>query len=141
MSAMSDYLEDKLRGYIFRGSAFTQPTHLYVGLWTSTLTDASTGATAGEVSTSGTAYARFDAVCGTTWSTEGGGTGKTDNTVEFVFPTATASWGTVTDVAILDSASVGAGNILLFGLLATSKTVGLGDTFKFGVSGLTISFA
>src|SRR3972149_2962302 len=47
-SEMSNYLEDQFVAHIFRTGSFTKPTVLGVGLWGVTLTDASTGATAGE---------------------------------------------------------------------------------------------
>jgi hypothetical protein len=50
------------------------------------------------------------------------------NTAAVEFPTASASWGTITYAAILD-ASTG-GNMLAYGALATSKTIDSGDVFR-----------
>ena len=140
MSAMSDYLESEVIKHIFRTGSFTKPTVLAVALCTAATTDAQTGATITEVANTG-AYARtslnpLDA----NWTAPGAG-GLTDNAAEITFPTATANWGTVTHIAICDSATWGAGNVLLHGALTSSKTVNSGDTFKFTVGSLDVTFA
>lgn len=141
MSQMSDYLEGQLRTHIFRTGSFTKPSVLAIALCTSAPTDASTGATLPEVANAG-AYARqtlnpLDA----NWTAPDATGGLTDNAIAITFPTATASWGTVTHVAILDSATYGAGNMLFYGALDVAKTVNVGDTFKFAIGDLNIVFA
>src|SRR3990167_9371696 len=116
MSAMSDFLEAEVIKHIFRTGSFTKPTVLAVALCTAATTDAQTGATITEV-TNANAYARtslnpLDA----NWTAPGVG-GLTDNASAIVFPTATGSWGTVTHFAICDSATWGAGNVLIHGAL------------------------
>ena len=71
------------------------------------------------------------------WNAPGVG-GLIDNVAEIAFTTATAGWGTVTDVAIVDTAS-GAGNILYYGALTASKVVNSGDTFKFNAGDLDVT--
>jgi hypothetical protein len=44
-------------------------------------------------------------------------------------------------VAICDSATWGAGNMLFWGTLSVSKVVGVGDVFKFAIGDLDITFA
>jgi len=140
MSQMSDYLEGQLRAHIFRTASFTKPTVIAIALLTAAPTDASTGATITEVS--GGSYARqtlnpLDA----NWTAMSSTDGNTDNASAITFPTATGNWGTVTHVAILDSATAGAGNVLFWAALAVSKTVNTGDTFKFNIGDLDITFA
>ena len=140
MSAMSDYLEGEVIKHIFRTGSFTKPTVLAVALCTAATSDSQTGATITEVANAG-AYARtvlnpLDA----NWTAPGVG-GLTDNAAEITFPTATAGWGTVTHIAICDSATWGAGNVLLHGALTVSKTVNSGDTFKFAIGALDVTFA
>ena len=53
------------------------------------------------------------------------------------FPAATASWGTVTHFGVFDASSTG--NLLYWGALTTSKTIGSGDTASFAVGTLTVS--
>jgi hypothetical protein len=136
----SDYLENALLNQVLGAAAFTAPGTVYVALYTAALTDASTGtsAAASEVSTSGTAYARVAVTNNTTnWPTTS--TGSKSNANAINFPTATGSWGTVTHFAVLDSATVGAGNILYWASLTSSKTIGNGDTASFAASQITIT--
>jgi len=133
--SLSDYAEVELLDHITGKTALTMPT-ISVGLWTATLSDTSTGATAGEVS--GGSYARVT-TSGATWNAAA--SGAVDNASAIVFPTATASWGTVTHVALLDSATLGAGNIIGWADLTASKTVGSGDTLQFNAGALDITLA
>ena len=141
MSQMSDYLEGQIRAHIFRTASFTKPTVLAIALCTAAPTDASTGATITEVANAN-GYARqtlnpLDA----NWTAASSTDGLTDNASAITFPVATGAWGTVTHVAICDSATWGAGNMFLYGTLAVSKVVGSGDTFKFNIGDLDITFA
>jgi len=133
-SGLSDYFEDKILGYVFGSRAYTNATTYYVGLWTATLTDASTGSTAGEPS--GGSYARvtltnsssnFDLPSG----------GATQNTNLLAFPMATAAWGTVTYVGICDAAT--AGNLIAYASLTTSVAVSTYDTVLFQPGDLDIT--
>ena len=140
MSAKSDYLEGEILKHIFRTGSFTKPTVLAICLCTSAPTDASTGATIPEVTDAGS-YARqtlnpLDA----NWTAPGVG-GLTDNASAITFPTATGAWGTISHVAICDSATHGAGNMLYWGALAASKVVASGDVFKFNIGDLDITEA
>src|SRR4051794_14227647 len=54
-ASFSDYLENKVLDHIFNDGTYSVPT-ASLGLWTSALTDASTGATTGEAAY--TTYAR-----------------------------------------------------------------------------------
>ena len=144
-SEMSNYLEDQFVAHVFRTGTFTKPAALGVGLWGAaapTLTDASTGATAGE-STVGS-YARVSrAPLDANWDATVGGDGHTSNTAALTFPTASANWNNqpCQDVGIADSITAGAGNLLLYSPLAVSKTVNNGDTAEFAAGALDVTFA
>lgn len=145
MSAMSDYLENKLIDHVFRGQSYTLPV-LYVGLLTAAPSDSGGG-----TEVSGNAYARVKAAAGasqalTDWkSTQNdslastGTGGNTTNTNAITFPTPTATWGTVTHFGIYD-ASTG-GNLLFWGALTISKTINQSDTVTFPSGTLSITFA
>jgi hypothetical protein len=67
------------------------------------------------------------------------GSGMTSNTPAINFPAATSpGWGgqNITDIAIVDSSTYGAGNLLWFGKLTVPKLVGVGDTFSFSAGNL-----
>lgn len=135
---LSDYLEGKLIDVLFRATAAYKPAFIYLGLWNATLTDASTGATAGEPSGGG--YARLVvSQTDANWSTAAAA-GLTQNLSALTFVTATGSWNTVTDVGITDTSTIGGGNMLMYGALTASKNVQTGDTFKFNAGDLTITF-
>lgn len=139
MSAASDYLENAVLNHVLRNTAFTQPSGLWVALFNNTsgnaLTNLEAGTLTDETVATGTAYAR-QAV---TFSASSGGSSSTSATV--TFPTATASWGTITHVAIMDNATRGSGNVLFYGAVTTSKTIDTGDTFQITSGNLTVSLA
>lgn len=142
MTAASDYLENKVLDHVLRYSTapYTAPSTLYLALFVNTSGNAATNLEAGtltdEVATAGsTAYARKTV----TFAAASSGSSATNATV--TFDTATASWGTITHVAIVDGGTRGAGNVLFYGAVTTSKTIDTGDTFQVTSGNLTISLA
>jgi hypothetical protein len=130
--SFADYLEDKLLSHTFGATTFTPPATTYVGLSTTTPTDAGGNIT----EPSGNGYARVAKTNNTTnWPASSGGTSSNGTSVQF--PTATGSWGTVTHFFIADASS--GGNILGIGALTTSKTIDNGDTASFAATTLTIT--
>lgn len=140
MAAMSDFLENKLIDWLFRGQAIgitgasagagSGPTNLYVGLLTAAPSDAGggtevTGGSYARVTFASTManWAGTQAAASTTAST--GTSGTTSNNNALTFPAPTANWGTITHFGVYDASS--AGNLLLWGSLSTSKTVNNGD--------------
>ena len=55
------------------------------------------------------------------------------------FPTASASWGTVTHFAVWDAST--SGNMLFHGALTASKTIDSGDTASFAATTLALTMA
>ena len=116
--AFTTYLRNKVLDDVLGTTAYTAPTTVYVGLYTT-----ATGAAGGGTEVSGNGYVRkamaFDASA----------SGAADNTSAVEFDTATASWGTITHTAILDAST--AGNMMMEGALTASKVIGSGDVFRF----------
>lgn len=138
MANMSNYLEGQLIGHLFRDLTFSKPSTLAIALCTASPNDASTGGTITEVANSNN-YSRVElAPDDDNWAAISGNNGTTSNSSAITFPTASGSWGTVTSVAILDSATHGAGNVLFYGDLTVSKSITSGDTFSFSIGALTI---
>jgi hypothetical protein len=144
MSQMTNYLENRLVDHLFRAQTLTAPANLHVSLHTAD--PGETGAS--ELTTAG-AYARAAVTsslanwagtqgAGTTVASSGTG-GVTSNNGVISFPTPTANWGTVSHFAIWDAAS--GGNPLLYGALASSKTINSGDAVSFAAGTLTVTFA
>ena len=141
MSAASNYLENKLLDHTLRYSTapYTGVATLYLALFLNVSTNAATNLEAGtltdEVSTSGTAYARQ------TIAFNAASSGSSASTATVTFPAATANFGTITHVAIMDGGTAGAGNVLFWGAVTTSKTIETGDTFQVTAGNLTIALA
>ena len=138
MSAASNYLENELLDHALgTGSAFSQPSNVYVGLFTSA---DSTGATAanleaGTISNeiSGNGYSRQTATFGAASG------GSASNSGNLTFTASGGNWGTITHVAVHDNSS--GGNVLFYGALTTAKTIEDGDSFQIATSNLTRSLA
>lgn len=142
MAAMSDYLENKLVDFIFRGQAYTPPATLYVGLLTAGPSDSSAG-----TEVTGGSYARVavtadlaswagtQAAGSTTASS--GNTATTSNNAAIAFPAPTAGWGVVTHTAIYDAPT--GGNLLFYSALTQPKTINNGDAApEFPVAALQV---
>jgi hypothetical protein len=132
MSAASDFLENKLLDHVLTATSYTAPTTRYLALFTAD-TGLETNSPSAEISTSGTAYVRK----AITFAAASGGSSASSATV--TFDAATANWGTVSHVAVMDAES--SGNVLFYGAVTTSKTIETGDTFQVSSGNLTISLA
>ena len=130
MGMISDYAENKLVDFIFRGQAWTIPASLYIGLLT-----AAPGETGGGTEVAGGSYARVAVTRGLAqWAgtqsagsttASSGTSATTSNNTTITFPAPTANWGVVTHWGIYDAAT--GGNLLFYGSLAQAKTVNNGD--------------
>lgn len=121
-ASFSDYLENKVLDHIFNDGTFTVPSTVALGLWTSALTDASTGATSGEA-----AYTTYARVSTGAADFSAAASGSKTNTNAFTFPACTASSSTITFWGTFDSATIGAGNMLVWGT-ATSTVISTTQT-------------
>ncbi len=150
MAAMSDFLENKLLDWLFRGQAIgitgasaaagTGPANLYVGLFTANPTDGTSG-----TEVAGNAYARVAVASSlANWAgtqaalstvASSGTSGTTSNNGVISFPTPSASWGTVSGMAIFDAAS--GGNMLVWSALTQNKLINSGDSVTFPASSLS----
>lgn len=129
--SFSDYLENALLNQLFRGSSYSFPGTLYVGLYTAAPTDAGGG-----TEVSGNSYARV-AVTANTSNWANSTAGSTSNSNAITFPQASGSWGTVVALGIFDAST--SGNLLAWADLTTSKLVGNGDTPSFAAGDLDVT--
>lgn len=135
MSAFSDYMENVILNWI-RGNNITAPSAVYVGLASSAVTDAHTGATVPELANAN-GYARQAVTFG---APSGGVDNQIANTGAINF-TASGDWVTATHFFVIDSATHGAGNILMYGTLTSPVTVLTGQTRQFPVGELRLRVA
>jgi len=129
MAELSTYMEDRIVNFM-RAVAITGEAAVYVALFT-----ADDGLEAGTITSevSGGSYARQ--LAGLSASSDG----TSSNASDITFPTATANWGTVTHIALIDAAT--AGNVIMYSALDASKTVNDGDTFKINAGDLDVTIA
>lgn len=136
MTAFSDFLEAGLRDH-FQSDTQLPLEDTFVALFTSDPGDDGSG-----TEVTGGSYAREivnqDGTTAPFWEASDTGTGI-QNDSAITFTTATASWGTITHVAIYDA--ITAGNLLFHGPLSASKVVGSGDTFEFAAGELDVRFS
>lgn len=126
MAEFSNYLENKILDHVLKNISYTSPTTAYVGLFTSDPTDAGTG-----TEVSGGSYAR-QILSVTTASA-----GITTSSGDITFPQATAGWGTISHIGILDALT--SGNLLMHTALTTAKTIDSGDILKISSGNLTVT--
>jgi hypothetical protein len=120
LGSLSNYAEDQLLQHIFNVQ-YTSVATVYVALSTATLTDTATGASMSEVANAN-GYARTAVTFGAA------ALRKVIQGGAVTFPTATGAWGTVTDWAIVDTATYGAGNVLAYGSFTASFAPVNGNT-------------
>ena len=143
MSALSNYLENKLIDHLLRGQAFAAPANVHVALFTAAPTDAGGG-----TEVTGGAYARAAVpatlanwagtqAAASTAASSGTG-GATSNNAAITFPTTTAAWGTVTHFALFDAAT--GGNMLVQGALTTPRAIATGAATSFAAGSLAVTF-
>lgn len=129
MAGLSDTYENRALDWLLVTGSPTRASGTWLALYTAAPTDSTAGT---EVANSGS-YARqavtFDAASG----------GATANAADVTWPTATGSWGTIVAVAVVDSATHGAGNVIAYGNLAANKTIGSGDVFEILAGSLDVT--
>jgi len=124
MAELSNYLENKLLDHVLRGTSYTSPTTVYMGLYTSDPGEDNTG-----TEVNGGSYARQ--VVSVTTASDGIVTSSAD----VQFPQATADWGSVSHIGLLDA--ITSGNLLMYTALTTTKLIETGDIFKVAAGSLT----
>ena len=132
MTAATNYLELRTLDFWLKANSQTTsaPGTVYVGLHTAT--PGETGSTANELV--GNNYTRQSASFGTITTIADLVSVSTD--ADITFGPASASWGTITHISLHDAAS--SGNMMFYGALSATKTVGTNDSFKVTSGNLTI---
>lgn len=123
----STYLANKIANHVYRATSYTSPTTVYAALFTSTasLAELKAGTLTNEVT--GGSYARVAVTFGA--PTDGDGSATTTT-----FTAATAGWGVVRFVGIMDAST--AGNVLTYAQLSSDVTINSGNTFQFNSGAL-----
>ena len=155
MSAMSDYLESGIIDHFLRGTTISKPGNISLALCSGVPADAdiggiAAGGNAGRIpelkasEDGGGGYIRLSlGAPGNTYFSIPSGTASptTTNVSALEFAQASADWGYVSGVAIVDATGWGLGNVLLYGALTTPRIVTNGDIFRFNAGDIDISMA
>lgn len=128
---LTTYTENELLDHFLNDGAWdTSAITIHVGLFTSAPSDAGGG-----TEVSGGSYARVSHGATSDWNAAA--SGSKSNATQVDFPTATASWGTVTHFGLFDAST--SGNLIAWGPLASSVTVDNGDTPSIAAGEIVIS--
>ena len=132
MTAATNYLEARTLDFWLKTNSegTAPPSTVYIALHTAT--PGETGSTANEVTD--TNYTRQTSSWGTV--TTVANTVSCSTSTDITFGPANTGFGTVTHVSIHDAGS--GGNMLFYGELSASKTVGANDSFRITTGNLTV---
>lgn len=125
--SFSNTFETHVLNYVFTATSVTRPTAWYIALFTSNPAEDASGT---EVSASGTAYARQTVA----FSVSGN---LATNSAAVEFPTATASFGTVTHIGVFTAST--SGTLIAYSALSASKAISTGDVFRVPAGDLDIT--
>jgi hypothetical protein len=123
--SFSNTFETRVLEWVFTAGAVTRPTAWYVGLFTT-----APGEAGGGTEVSGGSYARQTIALTVTGDTA-------SNSANVEFPEATASWGTITHMAVFDALS--GGNQIAYAALTASKAIGIGDVLRFPIDDIDVT--
>jgi hypothetical protein len=127
MSSFSDYLENKVLDHVFRNTALTSPTDVFLALYTVAPTDAGGG-----TEVSGAGYARQDITFGAASS------GAISNSAPVAFTASGGNYGTVVAAGIFDAST--SGNLLAWDTISSS-TINDTDTLQFPTGNITLTLS
>lgn len=125
MSFSNNYETLVLQWALAPASSPTRASATYIGLYT-----AAPGEAGGGTEVSGGSYVRESVTF-----TVSGDTASNDATIEFT--AATAAWGTITHVAVLDAVS--GGGIIAYAALDVTKVIGIGDILRFNAGDIDVT--
>jgi hypothetical protein len=139
MSAMSVFLEGQILGQLFgTTTTLARPSVVAIALTTAAINPTMTGANLPEVSSSGTGYVRQSIAPGSGWTLS---SNTITNTAAVSFGQASASYGTVVGIALVDSSTANSGDLLFFGTLATPTLVSTGSTLSFAPAEISLELS
>ncbi len=135
MGNLSNFAENKLLDHVLGNGVYTQPTQLFFAICKSTVSDSDTGSSISEPSTlNGYSRQSID-----TWSSAS--SRATANVSLLTFPTVQfVDHGTIFSFAILDTATVLAGNIIAYGDFSPQKYYSVDDIPEIVANDIDISW-
>ena len=125
--SLTNFFEAAIINHFLRNNAQTPAATVYLALFT-----AAPGEAGGGTEVSGGGYVRKPVTF-----TDPAGTGATANTGDVLWASATADWGTVTHVAVMDALT--GGNMLVSSALTTPRAVVAGESLKFAAGAVALT--
>jgi hypothetical protein len=132
--SLTNYAKNKVQDHLFGSVSFTPSGSYYLALSTTTISSSGSNMTepAGAVG-----YARQpipnDKLTGFSFSSSG----CLVNYSTITYPISTGSWGTITDVALVDTLT--SGSVWAYTTLTTPKIIQADTTITFSASAISIS--
>jgi hypothetical protein len=117
----------------FGAATYTRSGSVYAAVFT-----APPNYTGGGTEVSGGGYSRV-AIANNSTNFPGASAGSKTTGTAIIFPTPSADWGSITDIGLFDSGSLGSGNLLYFKTLTTTRSVLAGQTFVIAAGALTVT--
>jgi hypothetical protein len=136
---ISNYLAHKLLDHVFRNTQYTFQSTFAIALATTDIVDTDTGSSIDEVSGGNYSRATVFKNGGTAPAWTLAALGSLTNGAAITFATPSASWGTVTALAIVDAAA--AGNVLFYENTVTEQTPDNGDTVQIAINDCKVSMS
>lgn len=125
----SVFVADKLLNKSLKDTNFSPPATFYIALFSTpseVYLRSNTIASASELAAINS-YARRPVLASEIVAASGG---QCVFSIDVLFPAATGSWATAYQAALMDTLTVGTGNIWYFGPLASAATLQYGDVLK-----------
>jgi len=126
MAEKTDYLENLVLEHFLRGNAQASPATIYAALFT-----VAPGEAGGGTEVTGGSYARQTIAFGVAAG------GVVSNTGLVTFGPATAGWGTVVSIALMDALT--AGNMLYYKTLSASRLININDKMEIQIGYFTVT--
>lgn len=123
--SLTNTFETTVLTWLLTDGSATRPTVWYIGLFTD-----DPGETGSGTEISGGSYARTAVTFTVTGDTA-------SNSAGVEFPAATANWGTITHIGIMDAET--SGNMIIHAALTASKTIADGDVFRIPTGDLDVT--
>lgn len=133
MAELSNAAELLVLDWILTTGTPTRPAASALALDTTTISDTDTGATISEPPDAN-GYDRQVV----TWNAAAAGA-ATNSSAETFGPNITTNWGSITDVAVCDTATYASGGVVVYTALDTARTINIDDSLNFATSSISVT--
>jgi len=133
MAELSNAAEILVLDWILTTGTPTRPAASALALDTTTITDTDTGVL-GTEPPDANGYDRQVVA----WDAAAAGAAA-NTAVETFGPCITTNWGSITDFAVVDSATYNVGGLVVFSALDTPRTINIDDSLQFAAAAISVT--